>query len=395
MADAHEGLSEFIDELSHIQDPRARRGRRHLLEDVLCISLMAMLCGCDDADAIAWWGEEHEEWLRQFLKLPHGVPSQDTVLRVFAMLEPKALELTLFEWARRRVPTLEELAVQLDGKTVCNSGRPGEHPLHVVSVYARELGLILAQWKGEQGRGSELGSLRDVLSLLSLRGATVTIDAQGCQRDICQTIVERGGDYVLAVKANQGALLEDIEAAFADADDPTPRSAEHSPRRTRRDAETTDAGHGRIEVRQISVIDDLGGLLTTDRWHGLAAMARVRSDVTVEATGQTRTQTRYYITSLRQPDPLGLLETVRGHSAIENNVHWTLDVAMGEDFHKVRDKRAAAAFSALRRYALNLLRIAPQRKKRQSIEQTRKLCCWKPEYLAVVLQGARGLPDPV
>jgi predicted transposase YbfD/YdcC len=392
MVDAHEGIAEFIDCLRHVTDPRALRGRRHLLEDVLCISLMAMLSGNDDAEAIEWWGEQHEEWLVQFLELPHGIPSQDTILRIFSMLEPKALELALVEWGRRRVPTLEGLSLQLDDKTVRNSGRAGEHPLHVVSVYARELGLVLAQWKGEQGRDSELGSLRDVLSLLSLRGTTVTIDAQGCQRDICETVVERGGHYVLAVKGNQGALLEDIERIFEDADDEAPRAADRVPARERREARTTDAGHGRIEERQITVVDDLSGQLTTDRWHGLQAVARVRSTVTVETTGQKRSQTRYYITSHKRPEPEKLLDVVRGHWAIENNVHWLLDVTMGEDAHKVRDKRAAAAFSALRRYALNLLRLAPHRKKRQSIEQTRKLCAWNRDYLAQVLQGARQLP---
>lgn len=391
MVDAHEGLSAFIDELRHVEDPRALRGRRHLLEDVLCISLMAMLCGCDDADAISFWGEQHEEWLVDFLELPHGVPSQDTILRIFSMLEPKALELALLEWAKRRVPTVEGLCLQIDGKTVRGSGRAGEHPLHVVSVFARELGIVLAQWKGDYGRESELRSIREVLALLSVRGATITIDAQGCQRDIAQTIVERGGHYVLAVKSNQPALLEDIERVFADADDTSPRARDRRPARQQRTHEHTDAGHGRIEVRRISVVDDLSDMLTSERWAGLAAVARLQTETTVESSGQRRAETRYYITSLLQPAPEELLTTVRGHWAIENNVHWSLDVTMREDQHHVLDKRAAAAFSAMRRYAMNLLRIAPKRKPRQSLAQTRKLCSWSPEYLATVLQGARLL----
>lgn len=393
MVDAHDGLSAFIEDLTTISDPRCARGKRHLLEDILCIALMAMLCGNDDAEAIAEWGEFHEEWLREFLELPHGIPSQDTFLRVFAMLDPKSLEMMLLRWARQRVPSWEALSLHIDGKTL--RGTPdGETHLHVVSVYTRQLGLVLGQWRAENGRRGEISSIRDVLAVLSLKGTTVTIDALGCQRDVAQTIVSKGGDYILAAKGNQPALHADIIRAFADADEDAPRAFDRRAARPLRSWTSTDAGHGRIETRQVDVIDEIDDLFTGDRWAGLSSLLRVRSSVLVEKTEATREQTRYYITSIKQPDPERMLDEVRGHWSIENQLHWCLDVSLREDAHRVRDRRAAACFAAMRRYTLNLLRLAPKRKKRQSLAITRKRCSWDPVYLATVLQGARQLDSP-
>lgn len=371
----------FLRFLGDLPDPRASN-RRHLLHDILVIAVLAVLCRCDDFEEIAAWGEAHEPWLRTFLDLPHGVPCPDTFDRVLARLDPLALERALIAWAEALREASGGRLIAVDGKALRGSFQAaGSKALvHMVSAWCEGGRLALAQLAADQ-KSNEVTAIPRLLELLDLRGATVSIDAAGCQKAIARKIVEAGGGYLLAVKDNQKGLREAVGFYFEEAIREGWEGLPHL------EHQTVDGDHGRLETRRCWCVADVGWLKGQGQdWPGLRGMVCVEADRLVFGGART-VERRYYITS-HDPRAVGagfLLGAVRGHWGIENRLHWSLDVCFREDQSRARTGHAAENLSRLRRLALNLLRRLPQTKRVKSLKSKRLLCSWDRDYLLKAL----------
>ncbi len=369
--------------LSSVGDPRSPRGCRHRFEEILFIALAAMVSGADDAEAIEDFGESHEDWLRKLLELPHGIPSQDTFLRVFAGVDPEAFQGAFREWVTGLRQTFEGGRIAIDGKTLRRSfdNASGGKAIHMLSAWLVEDGLVLGQLKVD-AKSNEITAIPELLRLLDVRGATITIDAMGCQRAIAEQIIDSGGHYALAVKDNQPTLNDNVQTFFADAqrpqrplDDPAPHFEK---------AREADAGHGRVEERTCLLSRDLSWVENRADWKGLDAIALVRSVRHDKATGEASTEERFFIVSHPSITAAELLQTIRGHWGIENRLHWVLDMTFGEDNIRTRIGNAAANFALVRHVALNLLRGINDK---LSIRRRRRRCGSYQDYLEAALTG--------
>jgi predicted transposase YbfD/YdcC len=350
------------------------------LLDIITIALCAVICGADGWVEVEEFGKAKLDWLRTFLDLPHGIPSHDTFGRVFAALNPAQFERSFAQWMAALAERTAGQLMTLDGKTLRRSHdrRAGRGPLHLVSAWANANRLVLAQ-RAVDTKSNEITALPLVLEVLDLSGCTVTIDAIGCQTAIAQQIVEQGGDYVLALKANQGTLYEELQQAFALAEADGFASIAHD------QVQTIDKGHGRVDSRWYTIISEprwVGWLNPKGIWKGLRSIGRVvrRRDV----AGKVSEETHYYISSLAgaaQP----FAAAVRDHWGIENRQHWVLDIAFREDESRVRAGHAAENLAVLRRLALNLLRQDTTAK--VGIKARRLKAGWDNQYLLRLLTG--------
>lgn len=354
---------------SELRDPRVERNREHLLEEILLIAIAAVLSGAESWNDIADYGEAKREWLKRFLTLPSGIPSHDTFNRVFAALDPHEMENSFVAWVSSIAKLTAGEVIAIDGKTLRGSRESGKKTLvHMVSAWAESNGLVLSQRKVDE-KSNEITAIPKLLDALELAGTVVTIDAMGCQRAIAEKIVAKKADYVLAVKENQGHLLEEVKDSFRmlDADEM---------------AEEIDCGHGRIEQRRCSVIADLGLIEKAAEWPSLQGLVRIEAERYHKATGKTERETRYYITSLK-PNAARLNRVVRQHWGIENKLHWVLDVGFGEDLSRKRAGHAAQNFSVLNRIALNMLK--QDKNSKRGIKGKRLNAAWDHPYLLKLL----------
>ncbi len=362
---------------ANLPDPRVDRAKRHELLDVVTIAICAVLCGADSWVDIELFGRSKEGWLRTFLALPNGIPSHDTFGRVFAALDPAAFQRCFLGWVQAVAGAAEEQGIAIDGKTARRShDRPmGREPLHLVSAWATTPGLVLGQVATDT-HSNEITAIPALLDALILEDSIVTIDAMGCQRAIAAQIVERGGDYVLALKDNQPTLHELVAHHFtAVAEDVTGLAQDCST--------SISKDHGRLEVRRCWATDDPAVLewLDSERtWPGLASIACIEDERRIDS--QITRARRYYLSSLPAA-AARLAAAVRGHWGIENRLHWVLDVAFREDECRVRTGHAPANFAVLRHIALNLLRQEPSPK--VGIKAKRLKCGWDDAYLLKVL----------
>jgi predicted transposase YbfD/YdcC len=354
---------------SELRDPRVERNREHLLEEILLIAIAAVLSGAESWNDIADYGEAKREWLKTFLTLPSGIPSHDTFNRVFAALDPEEMEKGFVAWVSSIARLTAGEVVAIDGKALCGSRETGKKTLvHMVSAWAEGNGLVLAQRKVDE-KSNEITAIPKLLDALELAGTVVTIDAMGCQRTIAEKIVGKKADYILAVKENQGTLLDGIKDSF---------------RQLPTDAvdEEIECGHGRVEQRRCSVIADLGLIEKAVKWPSLQGLVRIEAERYHEATGKTERETRYYITSLT-PDAARLNRLVRQHWGIENKLHWVLDVGFGEDLSRKRAGHSAQNFSVLNRIALNMLK--QDKSSKRGIKGKRLNAAWDHPYLLKLL----------
>lgn len=366
-------LTEVFSELA---DPRTGPAQRHDLREMILMALCAVLCGADTWVDVAEWAEDNETWLRRYLVLENGTPSHDTFGRVFRILDASIFEQCFRSWISGLVGVIDGV-IALDGKTVCGS-RDGENTaLHMVSAFATASGLCLGQ-EGTRGKGNEIAAIKALLETLTLKGCIVTIDAIGCQTEIARKIVDQDGDYLLAVKDNQGKLADALRDFFAEADAggfgalPVSRY------------ETIEKDHGRIETRSALWVSELAWLDRPIRqhWPKLAGVGMVERSR--EINGKTSTERAYYIGSKGIANAEIFAKAARSHWGVENRLHWVLDVTFREDDCRVRKGHAPQNLSALRKFALSLLRQDKQYPKR-SLRGRRKTADRLPNYRASLL----------
>lgn len=370
----------LLAQFAALEDPRVERTKLHPLENIVTIAIAAVICGAETWDAIAAFGEAKAAWFATFLDLANGIPSHDTFNRVFAALDPAQFQACFVSWVQAVAATLPTQVIAIDGKTVRRSHdrQAGKAAIHLVSAWATANRLVLAQTKVAD-KANEIVAIPDLLRALTVTGCLVTLDAMGCQRAIALQVLDQGGDYVLALKDNQPTLTADVQECFAQARRSGFTDVTH-------DHDTDiDKGHGRLEVRRRWVITDpdyLAWLQRAHHWPGLAAIGMVQTERRLAQT--TTVGTRYYLLS-RPLTARELGEAVRSHWGIENQVHWVLDVAFGEDQSRIRQGAAAENMAVLRRIVLNVVRRHPR--KRHSIRTRRLIASWDDAYLLQLLQG--------
>lgn len=367
-----------------LPDPRRAQGRRHRLSDMIVIAVCAVICCADGWADVADFGRAKLKWFETFLDLPHGIPSQDTFERVFARLDPDAFEHCFMSWTEALAGSSRGKLVAIDGKKIRRSfAHAWDHSTatHLVSAFVHANATVLGQLSVDC-KENEIVAIPRLLELLDLTGATVTIDALGCQTQIAEQIVENGGDYVLAVKENQPALCDALKRNLDEMILEKFAGVRHG------FVETVDGDHGRIETRRVWVTDQLDDWLDEaqrSRW------AALRSVVVVEAVRQVppkltaSIERRYFISSLAGTDAACMAACVRGHWSVENKLHWVLDVSFAEDQARQRKDHSAENFSRLRRIALNLLRREKTRKR--GIKGKRLNAAWDHDYLLKLLVG--------
>jgi predicted transposase YbfD/YdcC len=330
--------------LEEVPDPRLTAIVDHDLPDILIIALCTILCGGDSFYDMEEFGEVRSDWLKTFLRLRNGAPTHDTYNRVFQALDPEKFGEVLARWTQSVRTVLGGEVVALDGKAVRRALNRGEDPRVIVSAWATESGLLLGQRK-VKNKSNEITALPELLRALELAGCIVTADALHCQKDIAKEIVEADADYVLALKGNQGTAFAEVKAFL---DDAIQRGESHLVFH-----ETTDKGHGRVEVRRYWQTEYLGWFADRNVWEGLRSVGMVEARRTVH--GKESVERRYYLSSLPADAPR-FGRAVRGHWGVENSLHWVLDVVFGEDQSRARSGFAAENLAATRRLAINLLR---------------------------------------
>ena len=360
-----------------VEDPRVDRTKKHKLVDILFIAAAAVISGADSFVEIEMYGQRKYKWLRQFLELPNGIPSHDTFGRIFAAIKAEQLKKCFLEWIKAIVQTSSGEVIAIDGKTVRRSfdKTKEKSAIHVVSAWANENRIVLGQEKVDE-KSNEITAIPELLSALEIQNCIITIDAMGCQRSIAKAIRDKGADYVLSLKGNQGALKEDVEQFFQHAQSCTFDGIDFDYHKT------FDKDHGRLEVRECWCVSDLEWLDKKQNWAGLNTIGMVKSHRTIN--GKTAVEVRYYISSLEMNAKL-LGSAVRQHWGIENSLHWILDIAFREDECRIRKGNAAENIGILRHIALNLLK--KDKVTKAGIAARRKKAGWDNGYLLEVLSG--------
>lgn len=363
-----------------IKDPRIERTKKHKLIDIITITICGVICGADSWVDIAMFGEAKLEWLKGFLELPNGIPSHDTFGDVFARIDPEQFRGCFMEWVRAVSELTKGQLVSIDGKTLRRSHDTplGKEAIHMVSAWSSANGLVLGQLSTDE-KSNEITAIPELLRLLELSGCIVSIDAMGCQKQIAKSIVDKGADYVLALKANQGNLHEDVKELFDGALQLGFEGMEYDL------WETVEKGHGRIESRQCWVISDqkdLSYIRKLSDWEDLNCVAMVRAERRIGES--VSVESRYYISSLKG-NARQLLWAIRGHWGIENSLHWVLDIAFREDDSRVRKDNSPENLAVLRHIALNLLK--QDKSLKVGIKAKRKRAGWDNDYLMKVLSA--------
>ena len=360
--------TKLYDLFSYMPDPRLNRNKKHNLTDILVLSILAVLCGAESWNAIQLFGTTKIEFLKQILSLPNGIPSHDTINRVFSLLKPDKFESIFMSWVDTlRDKTLLNDVIAIDGKTVRGS-KDSFHeksPIHIVSAWSNGNQLVLGQCKVDN-KSNEIKAIPELLEMLDIKGSIITIDAMGTQRNIAATIIDNQSDYILALKDNQTYLKQDVESLCK-------RMKPDS------ESETVEKGHGRIETRNCKVYNQIQLLEDLEKWKGLKSVVQITSQR--EIREKKTTEIRLYICSLLDGTE-AFNKFLRLHWGIENKLHWTLDMTFREDEQRKRDKNAAQNFAVVRKIALNLLK---QENSTTSLISKRLKAGWDNDFLLKIL----------
>jgi predicted transposase YbfD/YdcC len=374
----------LLDHFSSLEDPRVERTKKHLLTDILTISICGFICGVDNWVELEVFGKAKRDWFKTFLELPNGIPSHDTFGRLYAAMDPEEFSRCFTRWVQSIAELTQGEVVPIDGKTLRRSfdRASSKSAIHMVSAWASENSLVLGQVKTEE-KSNEITAIPKLLEILHLRGCIVTIDAMGCQREVVERIVEKGADYVISLKGNQEKLHQEVRALFEEAREERFETVPHGY------TETLEKDHGRIERRRYWTTGKLDAIREQKKWPSLTSVGMVESRRTVNEV--TSTEVRYFISSLPGTDAEKFAGAVRKHWSVENNLHWVLDVAFAEDQSRVRKDNAPENMAMLRHVALNLIKADTLVKR--GVQTRRKLAGWDETYLAHLL-GVKGAYTP-
>lgn len=365
----------MVEHFSDIRDPRINRTKRHQLVDIICLSVLAVIAGAEGWEDIEDFGHAKETWLKKHLRLSNGIPSHDTISRVFRVLKPAEFEAAFVAWIAALHQQVGTQLIAIDGKTLCRSHdrKTMKSALHMVSAWSVANHVMLGS-QAVDGKSNEITAIPPLLELLELKGAIVSIDAMGCQKEIAQTIIKGGGDYVLAVKDNQPSLHTAIDQYFEKAIDAARQNNVDKPYRV---LTTHEKSRDRYEERHYFISELPSEMAHFQKaWKGLRSIGEV---VTItHRDGNETLEVRHYISScaatVRQ-----FAASVRGHWGIENSLHWILDVTFNEDHSRIRKDSGPQNFSLLRRFALSIIK---QDKSPKSVKRKRKTAAWNNDALA-------------
>ena len=341
--------SELLGYLSIIKDPRLDRKKLHNLGDILFIAICASLCGCDTWEDIYLFAEIRLDWLKRYITLANGLPSVDTIARVFSLIDPDEFELAFRNWVSSLYEVQDGKIIAIDGKRLRGSRGNGKKAIHMVGAFATESGLALGQVKTDD-KSNEISAIPKLLDTLLLKGCIITLDAMGCQKAIVQKIIERQSNYVISLKGNQASLHEDVKLFLKTERQRNFNKVDHDY------YETIEKGHGRVETRRYWITKQIDWLENKEAWAGLTSIGLVESERYIN--GSNSRELRCYICSI-EPDAYKFAQAARQHWAIENNLHWQLDVTFNEDKLRARVKNAAQNLSIMRRMVLNTLKKDP------------------------------------
>jgi predicted transposase YbfD/YdcC len=374
--DTHDALYEaivFLEHFKDLPDPRQRAKVTYPLDEVLLLCLLAVLAGAEAITDIARFGEKKRDLLRRFRPFADGTPAHDHLGDILAALDAEAFQRCFVGWVASITGTVTEV-IAIDGKTSrrTHDRRRGKPAIHMVSAFAARQRLVLGQVKVSE-KANEIVAIPKLLDLLAIEGAIVTIDAMGCQRGIAQRIVDKKADYVLALKGNQGSLHADVTLFI------TEQRARHFKDTTISRDRTVDADHGRIETRHVTVIHDVDWLQQRHAWPELRGIIMVESHR--ECGEQSEHETRLYLTSLTATAAV-LGPVVRSHWAIENSLHWVMDMTFRDDETRLRTNHAPANFTTIKHMAHNLIRTAQGK---DPLRLRRKLAAWDDNFLVSLL----------
>lgn len=364
--------SPFIVHFSALEDPRIERSKTHLLIDLVAIAVIAGLCGIDSFEGMAVFAESRLDWLKQFLKLPGGAPSHDTFSRVFARIKPDKFQACFIDWMKAAATMTDGEVVAIDGKTLRRSfdRASSKAAIHMVSAWAVNNGVSLGQVKVDE-KSNEITAIPKLLEVLCVKGCIVTIDAMGCQREICKKILEAEADYTISLKGNQGTLHDDVKAAFDRLGVEDRRTVHYS---------AHGQGHGRTEERHVLVSSDIAEIREKHDWPGLKSIGLVQS---IRTLGETTTmEFRYFINSYI-PSARKFMDVTRSHWHVENKLHWVLDVSFHDDQSRVRKGHGAENLSTVRRIAINLLK--QDKLTKRSIPNKQIMCAASKDYVFKLL----------
>lgn len=372
-AEAFDTIVDFLESFERLEDPRQRGKVLYPLDEVLLLVLLGVIAGCESWVEIARYGEKKLTLLRRFRRFKDGTPSHDQLGDIFAVLDAEQFQACFVAWVAGLTGLGPEI-IAIDGKTLRRSYQEGgaKAPIHMVSAWSAGQSMVLGQVKVAD-KSNEITAIPKLLDMLTIKGAIVTIDAMGCQREIAAKIVEKEADYVLALKGNQGRLRDDVEEFFTEQ-----KANEYADCKPSRH-ETLEKSHGRIETRVVTVVGDIDWLTERHPWAGLASIVMVES--CREIAGRSESESRFYITSLSaSAERIGA--AIRGHWGVENGLHWVMDMVFRDDECRIRKDNAPANFATVKHMASNLLRQAPGK---DSLRVKRKVAAWDDDYLAAIV----------
>lgn len=372
-------MNELLDWMDYIEDVRQERKVRHQLKDIIVIVLFATLANVDDWVEMEYFAHYHQDYLRKYVELKNGIPSHDTLCRVFGMLSPDVLQQLYQKWQellnRNEGEAIKKI-ICIDGKTMRSNKRKEGKPSHIVSAWSREDGFCLGQ-KAVDEKSNEITAIPQVLEKIQIKGHVVTIDAMGTQTAIVEKIKEKRGDYVLALKKNQGNLYEDVSLYMRDEEE------KRNMREVGNYKRTVEKARSQIEIREYYQTEKIGWLSQRKEWKGLKSIGMEEKTIRTE-TGVETKEYRYYISSLK-PEIELFSRAVRGHWSVES-MHWHLDVTFHEDANRTLDKQAAQNLNIIRKWSLSILKLIEIFRPNLSMKKKRFVISMNPEeFLEQVL----------
>ncbi len=378
---AEQPLGSISEHFGQLEDPRIERNKLHPLLNIIVIAICAVICGAENWVDVELYGNLKKEWLEKFLDLTNGIPSHDTFGRVFRRLKAEPFQACFLAWVKAVNTITGGQVIAIDGKELRRSMDTtlGKRAIHMVSAWASENRLVLAQQKVDE-KSNEITAIPALLEMLEIAGCIITIDAMGCQTEIAQQITDQQGDYVLAVKENQGHLFEDIEhlcQLYLQHEQPMFYFNDY--------AKTVDKDHDRIEIRECWTLDAVfygPSIRNIDQWAKIQTVVMIRRERRLP--NKTEIHTRYYISSLTGKAER-FLKVIREHWGIENSVHWVLDMAFNEDQSRLHKDHGAENLAVIRHMALNLLRN--EKTAKVGIKAKRLKAGWDDAYLFKVLSA--------